>query len=70
MSESAAEDDEIIAALRGAPTWITPTLVQDTWQTFRPYYGPDMTAEDAVEILLNVGNLFELLIEKPRSTRT
>ena len=45
----------------GAPSWITPELVADTIETWQPYYTQDLTADDAVEILMGVGNLFKVL---------
>lgn len=67
MRDRADEQEAILAALRGAPAWVTPEAMKDTLKTFRPYCGTNMTPGDALEILINVGNLFELLAEKPRS---
>ena len=49
----------------GAPGWITPELVDDTIQTWGPYYIDPLTADDALEILLSVGNLIDLLEVSP-----
>jgi hypothetical protein len=57
----ADEYAEIAAACRGAPTWITPEAVRDTLQVFRPYYKEGLTVSDALEILINTGNLFDWL---------
>jgi hypothetical protein len=45
----------------GAPTWITPELVEQTIHVWQPYYGPVVTPEDAVTMILNVGRLFDVL---------
>ena len=66
MSEFAAEREAILLVLRGAPNWITPEAVEDTLKTFRPHYGEQMTPEDALGILLNMGQLFELIDKEPR----
>ena len=44
----------------GAPPWVTPELMADTIRVWRPYYG-NLTSEDALTIILNVGNLFDAL---------
>jgi len=45
----------------GAPRWITPESIADTIQTWQPYYRAQLTEEDAVQILLSVGELFDVL---------
>ena len=45
----------------GTPPWITPELVQDTIDTWQPYYADDLTIVDALEILMSVGNLIDIL---------
>ena len=56
-----SEEEEVQFACRGALAWITPEAVLDTLRVFRPYYGPSLTPGAAVEIMLNVGQLFEVL---------
>lgn len=48
---------------RGAPSWVTEELIIDTLDTFQPHYAEKLTNEDALEIPLNVTNLFVLLDE-------
>ncbi|TWT97568.1 hypothetical protein Pla108_17200 [Botrimarina colliarenosi] len=36
------------------PPWISPELVQETLDVWRPYYGFSLTERDAIEILLAV----------------
>jgi len=43
------------------PAWITPALITSTIATFQPYYAEALTDADAVEMLLNVGNLYQTL---------
>lgn len=47
----------------GTPDWITEDLIVETLQTWQPYYGGSLTAEDAVEILIGVTKLFEFISE-------
>jgi len=43
------------------PTWITPEVIEDTLRTWQRYYRKPLTHDDAIEILLNTGNLFRIL---------
>lgn len=47
--------------LRRAPAWITEELIADTISTWQPYYDEPLTEQDAIEVLVNVGRLFDLL---------
>ncbi len=44
----------------GAPRWVTPELLADTLRVWQPYYG-NLTSHDALSIITNVGNLFDVL---------
>ncbi|MGB0768093.1 MAG: hypothetical protein ACPGYV_10320 [Phycisphaeraceae bacterium] len=44
-----------------APGWITDALIADTIQTWQPYYDEPLTEQDAIEMLVNVGRLLDLL---------
>lgn len=46
---------------QGVPAWITAEVIEDTLRTFQPFYPYDLTVDEAVGILLNVGNLFRVL---------
>ena len=48
-------------ASNGALRWITPALIADTTETWQPYYATRLTEEDAVEILVSVGELLDAL---------
>ena len=52
---------EIAEVLTGAPTWITEDLVVNTLETWQPHYRERLTASGAIEILLSVGNFFDVL---------
>ncbi|NQU24047.1 MAG: hypothetical protein HQ567_22420 [Candidatus Nealsonbacteria bacterium] len=43
--------------LAGAPAWITPELIDDTIDTWQPYYEETLTAREALDILMNVGRV-------------
>ena len=47
--------------LHGLPKWITPELIADTVHVWQPYYTEPLTANDAIGILMGVGNLFTVL---------
>lgn len=50
----------------GAPSWITPELIEDTLRVWQPHYQETLTPEDAVSMLLNVGELFDVLREEKK----
>jgi hypothetical protein len=43
------------------PSWITDELIADTISTWQPHYDFELTEEDAIQMLMNVGRLFDLL---------
>jgi hypothetical protein len=43
------------------PGWITPELIAETLTTWQPYYPEPLTNDDAVEMLLTIGNLYRVL---------
>jgi hypothetical protein len=49
--------------LNGLPSWITPELISETIRAWQPYYAQPLTVQDAIGILLSVGNLFAVLAE-------
>jgi hypothetical protein len=51
----------------GAPTWITPELIEHTLRVWQPYYANPLTTEDALAIIQNVGRLFEVVSVKGES---
>lgn len=49
------------SVLEGAPAWVTEQLIANTLRVWQPFYTESLTAEDALEILLGVGQLFDVL---------
>jgi hypothetical protein len=56
-------------AARNIPgaAWITEAAVEDTIAVWAPYYGGKLTEAEAVEILMNVKNLIDVLVPQERS---
>ena len=44
------------------PSWVTSELIKSTLTTWQPYYTETLTEQDAVEMLLTVGNLYRVLL--------
>jgi hypothetical protein len=56
------EEGKAQAALpAGAPSWVTPELLELTIKTWQPYYAETLTAQDALAMVMGVSCLFELL---------
>jgi hypothetical protein len=51
----------LIAVPPGTPAWIDLSLTDRTIAVWQPYYSSPLTVDDAVEMLLTVGNLFNAL---------
>ncbi len=49
------------ALLQGLPSWITADLISETIRAWQPYYAQPLTVQDAIGILLGVGNVFAVL---------
>lgn len=45
------------------PDWISQELVQSTIEVWQPYYPQPLTSDDAIEIIMNVAHLFDVLCE-------
>lgn len=45
----------------GTPDWITFELTAETIETWQPYYDKLLTAEDAIDMIVSVSQLFEEL---------
>ena len=50
-----------IAVPAGAPRWVTPELLADTLRVWQPYYYGNLTPQDALSIIKDVANLFDVL---------
>jgi|LSQX01.3.fsa_nt_gb hypothetical protein len=65
MSDVPPISPDALTVPAGTPRWVTPELLADTLRVFRPYYG-NLTSQDAVSIIVNVGNLFDALRDRKR----
>jgi hypothetical protein len=45
----------------GAPRWVTSEIIADTLQVWQRYYDENLTADDALAIIGNVGRLYDTL---------
>jgi hypothetical protein len=62
MSAPAAATD---GAPGGTADWITPDLIADTLDTWQSHFPEALTADDAVEILINTARLLDALEPDP-----
>ena len=46
--------------------WITDEAIADTRRVWSPYYGRELTEAEAVEILMTVRNLADVLVQAGR----
>ena len=53
----------------GAPDWVTVELITYTIEVWQPYYRDRLTADDALEMLLNAGQLLRVLADSPSDDR-
>jgi hypothetical protein len=47
--------------MQGLPAWISSELIEDTLRVWQPYYEHRLTIDDAVQILLGVDRLLDVL---------
>ena len=45
----------------GTPAWVTVELIELTIRVWQPYYKAQLTADEAVTMILGVGRLYEVL---------
>lgn len=50
----------------GAPSWVTPELIQKTLEVWQPYYEEDLIPEDALAMIMGASQLFHCLSEGHR----
>jgi hypothetical protein len=50
-----------LAVPDGVPDWITVDLIRQTLETWQHYYQDSLSVEDAITMILNVGQLFRVL---------
>ncbi len=53
----------------GRPAWVDQTLIQETLRTWGRYYPAGLTTKEAVEVIINVGLLFETLAVSQEDNR-
>jgi hypothetical protein len=53
----------------GRPAWVSDELVDDTIRLWSPRYPEPLTEDDAVEMLLRVGELHDLASGHPPAAR-
>lgn len=51
----------------GAPPWVTEQHIADTIWVWQPYSEAPLTEDDALEILVNVRSLMDLIVEGYRN---
>lgn len=59
--EPVADPDAVARALSGAPDWVTPELLEKTLRTWQPFYEEPLIAEDALEMIMGVGRLLDVI---------
>ena len=47
--------------MQGLPAWISSELIEDTIRVWQPYYEQPLTVDDAIQILLCVDRLVDVL---------
>lgn len=45
----------------GAPSWVTVELIAQTLRVWQPYYPQQLIPEDALDMILNVGRIVQVL---------
>lgn len=45
----------------GAPHWVTPELIEHTLRVWQPFYEDQLIPKDALEIIMSVDRVVELL---------
>jgi hypothetical protein len=59
-------DVAVVKVPPGTPAWITADLIQQTLTVWQPYYKSSLSVEDAVTMILGVGQLFDVLMRGQR----
>ncbi|MDQ3329259.1 MAG: hypothetical protein M3552_01180 [Planctomycetota bacterium] len=60
-TEPKSDEPEAVRVPAGAPRWVTPELIAHTLRVWQPYYEIQLIPEDALEIMMGVGRLIEVL---------
>lgn len=54
-------EPEAVRVPEGAPRWVTPELIEQTLRVWQPYYESPLIPEDALEMIMSVGRLVDVL---------
>ena len=49
-----------------APSWLTEELVLKTLEVWQPFYDRELIVEDAVAMIMGVGQIYDVFAEGPR----
>lgn len=49
----------------GAPSWVTADLINLTMRIWQPFYTHQLIPEDALEMIMGVDRLFEIMSREP-----
>ncbi len=60
-TEPKSDEPEAVRVPAGAPCWITPELIEHTLRVWQPYYENQLIPEGALEIMMGVSRLVEVL---------
>jgi len=60
-SQTTEEQNRFCSVPAGAPDWVTPELMRQTWEVWQPYYREPLNALDLLEMILGVGWMLDLL---------
>lgn len=61
MTQPTLPEQDPGAVPPGTPAWITRDLIDKTISVWQRFYSARLSAADAVEMLISVGNLFGVL---------
>jgi hypothetical protein len=59
LSDPPVTKESPFCASTTAASWITSDLIEQTLDCWQPHFAKALTTEDAIEILTNVGQLFD-----------
>lgn len=60
-SKAPVNGERTFSVPAGAPGWVTPELMRQTWEVWQPYYREPLNALDLLEMILGVGRMLDLL---------
>ena len=60
-SEPTRHEPTLVEVPAGAPPWVTLELIEHTLRVWKPFYEDQLISEDALEIIMCVGRLADVL---------